>query len=247
MANDRRAKLDGSNPFARRTEVPPLDVITESMIRPVERTIEVPVPTPIVQQEGISWIGNFGISTVGMYVNVNAEQITEDEWRNFFTAIKGIEVAYQFIVGDWAAFGGDALSKTYEEIAALTGYEAGTIEVWASVCRKVDKLIRINSLGIAHHQVVAPLPYDEQRYWLEFAAAYDISYRELQRRIAEGDHSAPAPKVRQALTADVRFQRAADPFEARIVKIAARVDENKRREWAQRLRDIADRVERGEF
>jgi hypothetical protein len=257
------------NPFASRTGLNPITPgmeaatrdlledepsvqIVEKEVRvevPVEVRVEVPVevPTPVLWDEhGIGWVGNFGICGTGLYVNANAQHVSEQEWRDFFEVLRQIKTAYQFVVGDWAAFGLDALEKSYAEIAEMTGYAPTTIENWASVCRRVPQFMRINSLDFAHHQVVMSLPEAEQSRWLKFAAEYKLPYRELARRIAENDTTPPPPQQRQIVTSATRFMRAVAPFESRALGIAAKASTSQRAEMAAHLRALADRIERGE-
>ena len=232
------------NPIAPNMERSTRDLTDDDDVEVVERVVEVEkiveVYGPAVMNDtetGIVWVGNIGISSVGMYTN---GEVTEDEWLRFLPAAKQIKSAYQWIIGDWAAYGEQALGKTYAEIAKLSGYKEGTIEVYASVCRSVDKLIRINSLGIAIHQAVAMLSHDDQAYWLQRAYDEKLSKSELKILMAGGKHE---PRKIGKTTID-RFQRALTPFQMRAQRIAKKAAPEHRKEMADWLRELAKQIEK---
>lgn len=110
--------------------------------------------------------------------------LTADDWHNILPEIKALQSSYQLIIGDWMLYGferGYVLS--YEDMAALTGMQPQTIEVYTSICRNIPRLIRINPLKFSHYRLIAPLPEGERIVWIEFAVNRGLSFRTLQKLI----------------------------------------------------------------
>lgn len=119
--------------------------------------------------------------------------LTRDEFREgLLPEIEAMQSRYQLIVGDAANHGLDnGLIDSYEDMALLTGYTAGSIEVYASICRNIPQLTRVNSLKFKHYQVIARLDEDERPHWIHFAATYGLGYRVIESMIAEIDARLP--------------------------------------------------------
>lgn len=121
-------------------------------------------------------------------------QLTREEFREgLLPEIEAMQSRYQLIVGDAANHGLDnGLIDSYEDMAALTGYTAGSIEVYASICRNIPQLTRVNSLKFKHYQVIARLSEEERPHWISFAATYGLGYRVIESMIADIDARLPA-------------------------------------------------------
>lgn len=124
-------------------------------------------------------------------------KLTRDEYRNrLLPELQVMESARQLIIGDACLEGiEDGHIESYEDMAELTGYTAGTIELYASLCRSIPRLVRTNSLTYSHYQKIAPLPEEERPLWIKFAADSELSYRALDALIqwTKGNPQLPAP------------------------------------------------------
>ena len=68
--------------------------------------------------------------------------------------------------------------------------------VYASVARSVPPLMRIKALRFQHHQLVAPLPAQEQKMWLEKAAKTGLTVKTLRTFIQTAKGKMPVPRKR---------------------------------------------------
>lgn len=203
----------------------------------VERVVEVPVEVvaPVVtDQAGITWVGNIGMSPTGLVIPDAG--ITMDEWSALFNVIRNIRTAWQFVVGDWIAYGNDHFEQSYEAIAELTGYKSETIESFASTCRNVPQFIRVNSLSFGHHRLVSALPLERQLEALQFAAQNELSVQEFRSLLRGGK--------RKRLSAGAQRKKRFHIIDRAEFNRAKNADENERRKLAQKLRQMADELYR---
>lgn len=236
---DPKERVRGSDPFAKRG-TPSLLELTDSMIE-TEPTVverEVPVPMSIVFDEttNVVWVGKFGLSQTGMFID---GEVSEGEWLDFYVAIQRLKDSAQWILGDWLAMGAYNWHKTYEWMAQVTGLKPETVESYASVCRNVPQLIRINSLSFSHHRLIAAMPEEAQIMWLNRA----VEGRWSLSQMSDAINNAPTlPKGKDTIS---RFQRAFFPFQKRINNALRKAGESERRQVANELRQLADRIEGG--
>jgi hypothetical protein len=138
--------------------------------------------------------------------------LSENDWRGYAPEVRVIGSASQLIVGDYANEGiNRGFVKGYAEIAELTGLEASTIEVYASICRSIPRLIRINRVYFGHYQLIAPLPEEDRERWIQFVAEHGLSVRDLRKSINEHYHALPPPPpppVTFAITNEKELRRA---------------------------------------
>ena len=179
--------------------------------------------------EGV-WIGNVCVTSTGL---VFGDAFTEKEWRDFYPAVKELKTAGNWVLGDYFAWGEYLFDLTYDQMAEITGLKSETIEVYASICRNVRKLIRINSLSFAHHRLVAAMPEPEQIDWLQKAVEGGWSVREMRRQITGESDDTPA-------LADKKNRKVMNEI-WRAVEQGRAVN----REQIQHVRRWLDEVERG--
>ena len=91
---------------------------------------------------------------------------------------------HQWAIAAWMLWGEDhvEMKYAYDIAEAATGYKRKTLQEWAYVARHVS--IRMEGLTFGHHQAVAALLPEAQKYCLEFAAANKLSIavmREMAR------------------------------------------------------------------
>jgi hypothetical protein len=198
----------------------------------VEKPVEIFVTAPAIEQmeRGIR-IGSFLVTSVGLEF---ADGLTEEEWIDFYKAVEGIKTSLNWILGDYFAYGQSAFHKTYDQMAAFTGLKSETIETYASICRNVPKLIRINSLSFGHHRLVAKFDEHAQIKWLEAAVDNKWSVGQMKRAI-EGTVTPTLPPL-----ADRKNKR----IISRIWKAVENNGDGLTREDVQHLRRWLDEVER---
>lgn len=228
-------------------------VVEVEKIVEVEKRIEVAVPTSVIDDpdSGVTWAGKIGVTPVGLWV---AEGLTQQEWRDFLPMILKIESAYQWIIGDWAAYGELAWGSGYRELSDMTKRSVETLQNWASVCRNVQISRRRDDLPFSHHVVVAKLSAQAQSEWLEIAVRYKWAQGRLQDMIAQtdGDISQVAALLTgytpPTLSRDPmdRFANMATSFWAKAFKIAKKAEAPTRLQMAQKLREMAEQLEKGE-
>lgn len=202
---------------------------------PVEVQVPVEVPVEVTRPvatdtDGVTWVGNIGMSPTGLIL---PEEITQQEWYDFFDVIRNIKRSWQFIIGDWFAYGADKFKFTYEQIATWTGYKPTTVEAFASTCRNVPRFTRVN-LSFAHHRAVSRLPAEKQLSALQEALDLQLSSRQLQARI-----SGEKPR----LNAGKKTKKKALPVvDQKVFNRIKKSDEETRREYAAKLRKMADEL-----
>lgn len=100
----------------------------------------------------------------------------------------------QFVIGDWLAYGethftrkgpGRPTNCDYENAIKTTGIDYAKLREFAHVSRRVNLLLRNNKLSWNHHRVVAKLPPEKQKHWLELVANHTerITVRRLRTSI----------------------------------------------------------------
>jgi len=129
-------------------------------------------------------IGNFALSATGLTIDGD---IDHEQWLAFFEALRSIQQALQWIIGDWLVYGIDRKwGETYEKVSEFTGLKVNTLQDYAYVAKSVQTSIRIEELSFAHHQVVASMQANEQRRWLNHALENKLSVAKL-RAVVNGE------------------------------------------------------------
>jgi hypothetical protein len=149
----------------------------------------------IPQNNGRMVFQKFSITPVGVAI---PEDVTEGDLIALRDFYHQIDISIQWVVGDLAnnlkTFKGDGV---YEDLAVRFNKSHKTIREWAYVCGNVPLSIRMDKpITFKHHQVVAPLPIDDQRTWLEHAALTKLSSEQLREQIllASGQTVPTPPK-----------------------------------------------------
>lgn len=106
-----------------------------------------------------------------------------EEWQNCGEFLKRAEKSVQFWIGDWLNYGEKKYGETYTQALEITDYEEGTLQNAKWVSSKVESSRRRELLSFSIHQEVAPLPPDEQEYWLEKAEVEGLSKNDLRHEI----------------------------------------------------------------
>jgi hypothetical protein len=147
-------------------------------------------PDKLATIESLNW------SMTGVTID---RELTEDEWLGIVQDIRKIKRAYLWMLADLLVYAiergyGDTHGK-YEKVSELTGYTPEALQNYASIARSVEISRRRENLSFSHHTEVAPLPADEQAYWLEQASINHWSAKRLRSEIT--NPQLPAETVRQ--------------------------------------------------
>lgn len=126
------------------------------------------VPAIEKYEDGTLRIGAFWLSAKGLVVQGDA---SVDDWWQLVGMLSKLEGSLQWLWGDALAYGERAYGTTYQAVAGFLGLEVGTLYTYAWLARQVDFSIRIEKLSVAHHRLVATLPPEHQREWLQWAAS----------------------------------------------------------------------------
>lgn len=102
-----------------------------------------------------------------------------------------------FWIGDYINIGEEMFGEMYTQALVHFGeYEYQTVANYASVMRRVPARVgkeqhRRKELSFAHHDAVAKLEIDEQRYWLQRAVDEKLTSRELRELINPEEDAEP--------------------------------------------------------
>jgi hypothetical protein len=184
--NQQRAKIDGSNPFAKR---PTISGLTDSLIE------SEPGSVLAVAEDGSIQLGLFTLTAKGLITETG---VSFDEWQQLGKILQRFEASIQWLIGDWMAYGERVWGQTYEQVAEETGYNVKSLYQYAWVSRNVDFSIRIENLSFGHHVLVAGLEPEQQRQWLEYALSGDLSISQLRQAMTV---SPPTPSKQRGLDA----------------------------------------------
>ena len=125
----------------------------------------------------------FRLTEVGLEVEGKPDY---EEWMDYGQSLKVLDgTARQFAIGDWIVMG----FETYEHgkwdaiQQVWTEADLSTLKKYQWVSTHVKSFLRRNDLTFSHHEVVADLPPDKQRYWLEQAKINKWSVNQLRIEI----------------------------------------------------------------
>lgn len=123
-------------------------------------------------------IGSFTLTPMGLTV---ADGATYEEWDHVGLILRQLERSIQWLLGDWCNYGDREWGEKYTAIAEATGYAEKTLREYAYVAANLS--IRVDKLSFKHHQIVAGMDAEEQRYWLNCAVDGGWSTAELRKAI----------------------------------------------------------------
>jgi hypothetical protein len=118
--------------------------------------------------------------------------IDQHDWAKLFDVIQSIKRAYQWIIGDWMAYGFDhGWIKSYDDMAVFTGLMPRTVQDYTTICRNIPPAMRIAKLSFAHFQIIAHLPEDLRQGWIDYAVQAKLSTRQLAAEIHQKTDDTP--------------------------------------------------------
>ena len=126
----------------------------------------------------------FTLSETGIEFHAD---LTKHEWIELGEKLARVGKSIGFIIGDWINYGEKQWGQMYAEAIEKTGFDYGTLRVYAHVARRVELLLRNNNLDFIHHSVIAKLKSpDDQKKWLDAAEKHKLSARRLRVSINKG-------------------------------------------------------------
>lgn len=141
---------------------------------------------PKIRVEDIEHEGRIEVKEWGIEIK---QELTYKDWLDAMLSLQKFDGKVQWYLGDMVVYatsentGWDKKKdkgeeSKYEKLVKATGYEYGTLRVYANVARRFplnfreNLLIQINTndtISFAHFQVVAPLNDTFAAYWLQKA------------------------------------------------------------------------------
>lgn len=171
-------------------------------------------------EDGKYRVGPFIVTAVGMVIADDVYEIKHDDWVKFGQFLRQFRKAYIWLVADWLLTGERYWGDTYAETARALGFKVETMYTYVWIANYVDFSIRIETLDMGHHRLVAPLAADQeqQKHWLQKAAQGDGGKRwpikrmkaEMLKAKIEGvepDEPPPALSSGQALLDRINKRR----------------------------------------
>lgn len=111
---------------------------------------------------------NFKVGPTGLTVT---GEPTIEEWAGIGELLRTLEYGLQWAIGDWICAGEGKYGDQAAQVLDHTAWSVRTTAVYRWAASRVPAENRRTDLTFSHHLVVADLPPDQQRNWLEQAAA----------------------------------------------------------------------------
>ena len=137
---------------------------------------------------GVGWPladGPFEAGAMGLVIQ-SAPSI--EAWLEYGQRIRKVDVAFQWVVGDWLNYGEATYGEMYSQGLALwpeTDYQRLADYKWVS--KAIGFSFRNDRLSWTHHRVVAKLAPQEASDWLATAEEMDLSASALRAEL-NGKH-----------------------------------------------------------
>lgn len=137
---------------------------------------EAPIETVMVAH------GPFQMTTTGV-VLTRAPQF--EEWYAAMTWAQAVDGAVQFWLGDLIEIGERCFGEKYTQALDATHYAEKTLRNAAYVARSIPPERRRSPdvVSFGHHAEVAPLPPEQQEYWLTKVEAEHLTREDLRHRL----------------------------------------------------------------
>lgn len=200
-------------------------------------------PGIVKRDDGSLEVSNIRIHRVGLeFVGT----VSEDEYEIFGQTLLQIDTAYQWIVGDYLAYGVENNYGMAKHFADQLERDEATIHDWTYVCRQVRFSERSENLSFAHHKVVAKLPINEQEYWLDLAEngngkAGDEHKIWSVKRLRDEIAKAQGQELESANPVAV-YERLADQFDTNLNKLLVQYKKAKTQQDKDNIRHVLENL-----
>ncbi len=133
----------------------------------------------------------FKLTAVGLTIKANTPF---SEWIVCGQALKQMQGATQWWIGDWLAFGEGKYGDTYTEAEEQTGFAYDTLAKNKLVAQEYQIGRRRPNLSWSHHRELLGLSPAEQDEWLDLCEEHGWSRAELRRQIKKATPIDPLPE-----------------------------------------------------
>lgn len=163
----------GSGRIPRRVDVAQL----QEELQRLKEQLEARGSSLVAVQDGNLVVHDFQLTPTGL---IAPETMTEESWTDLGHLLFRLEGSIQWLIGDWLVYGAELQYGDITQIAQAMGRDPTTFIEYAHVCRKVQLLVRTNTLSYSHHKMVAPYKPEDQRGLLDYAAENGLSLRQFR-------------------------------------------------------------------
>jgi len=200
-------------------------------------------PGIVKRDDGSLEVSNIRIHRVGLeFVGT----ISEEEYEIFGQTLLQIDSAYQWIIGDYLAYGVNSNYGMAQQFGELLGKSDKTIRNWVYIARNVELSRRRDNLSFRHHENVASLSDEQQDYWLGLAEngngkegdEHKIwSVKRLREEIAK----AQGEELESSNPVAV-YERLADQFDTSLNKLLVQYKKAKTQEDKDNIRHVLENL-----
>lgn len=126
--------------------------------------------------------GAFKMTATGIEIGDHA---TQQDWHEVGQFLFSVERSFQWLIGDWLAYGEDIQWGDIPAIADEHGYNKDTLANYASISRHCHISLRHEKLTYSHHVVIArdDLTDEQKSAWLQIAEKEQWSVRKLRTEV----------------------------------------------------------------
>ncbi|MGB1286778.1 MAG: hypothetical protein ACPG7F_09620 [Aggregatilineales bacterium] len=178
------------------------------------------------------------LSRTGIQIPDNLEP---EEWATVGSLLRDIDIALQWMIGDWFVYGSANFNLDYETFAEEIGFSIRTLQQYKYVAENVDSSVRTEKLSFTHHQLVASLrnqnnvpDVEQQSYWINQAVSNGWTVKQMRDAMTGKTPAAPG-----------RYFKAVDSLRRRFKSWIPAMPSQDRKVMADQLRKLADELEKG--
>lgn len=177
------------------------------------------------------------LSRTGMQIPDN---LKPEQWAEVGGLLRDIDVALQWMIGDWFVYGNANFNLDYETFAEEIGFSIRTLQQYKYVAENVDSSVRTEKLSFTHHQLVASLrnkndvpDVEQQRRWINQAVENRWTVKQMRDAMAGKTSASP-----------VRYFKAVDSLRRRFKSWIPAMPSQDKKAMAEQLRRLADELEK---
>jgi hypothetical protein len=144
-----------------------------------------------------------------------------DEWAGIGELLRTLEHGLQWAIGDWICAGEGQFGDKAAQVLDHTAWSVKTTAVYRWAASRVPPENRRTDLTFSHHLVIAELPVEQQREWLERASRGTIgdgsepwSVERLKREMAVA--SVKDSTLRYLLVVDCKTEKAREKLKTKL-------------------------------
>ena len=113
-------------------------------------------------------------------------ELTREEWATYGLRLGAVTRSSRWWLGDWVRFGQHRYTNGRFAVASrISGYDEQTLRNFGYVAGRYEVSRRRENLTWSHHAELAALVSVEQDWWLDEAAARNLSVRRLRDAVRD--------------------------------------------------------------